>query len=187
MPPQQKKVVVNNPVGRDRAYNLSSGNASAVSLETTGTSSTTGVQSSSKTMAGGPAAWTQNGQFELGNFDEADAAILESLSQTERAQLLEQHGDHWRAYVKTGLPHGGLQTGGPPASADGYEIIGNKNIVVHNRGERFRDGRSVDLGPAFGNGNGHTEACRRHSRSSAYLNTCFCVPVSTSGEENRGS
>jgi hypothetical protein len=187
MPSQQKEVVVNNPLGKNTAYNLSSSNASFVSLETTGTSSTTGVQSSSKTMAGGPAAWTQNGQFELGNFDEADAANLESLSQTEPAQLLEQHGDHFKAFVKTGLPHGGLPTGGPPASADGYEIIGNKNTVVHNRGQQFRDGRSVDLGPAFGNGNGHTEACRRHSRSSAYLNTCFCVPVSTSGEENGGS
>ncbi|KAI5821293.1 hypothetical protein BZA77DRAFT_3532 [Pyronema omphalodes] len=189
MVPQKKQVVVNNPHGtRDVAYNLSDSNDSTTSLDTSGTSSTNAVKSSSKTIAGGPSAWTQQGKFELGKFDEADAKDLESLSQTQRAQLLEQDGERFKAYVKTGFPHGGLPTGGPPATADGYEIIGNKDTVVHNRGQQFKDGRSVDLGPAFGNGKDHTEACRMHSRCSAFLNTCFCEPVvSASGEQNGGS
>ncbi|KAF8253813.1 hypothetical protein K440DRAFT_514626, partial [Wilcoxina mikolae CBS 423.85] len=81
-----------------------------------------------------------------------------------------------RAFVETGMYHGGLPSGGPSANPKGYVRVERGVAVVHNRGEQFVDGRPVDLGPAFGTGSEHDAECRRHTRNSAYQHTCFCRP-----------
>ncbi|KAF8537659.1 hypothetical protein BDD12DRAFT_207174 [Trichophaea hybrida] len=125
----------------------------------------------------GPAAWTQVGRFVPQNSFDPDINIL-SLSSTQRARLLEQREGTSRAFVETGVYTGGLPSGGPSANPRGYvRVEGERGMaVVHKRGERFIDGRPVDLGPAFGTGSEHDAECRRHTRNSAYQYTCFCRP-----------
>jgi hypothetical protein len=124
------------------------------------------------TQPGGPNAWTQHGQFVPPRTYEED---LPSLSATQRARLVEQQQGVSRAFVETGVYHGGLPSGGPSPNPRGYETVERRAAVVHNRGEQFIDGRPIEPGPAFGTGLEHTPGCRLHTRNSAYQHTCFCM------------
>jgi hypothetical protein len=169
---RKPKVVVTNDGYRQNSYY-------APSSSSGGSQHSSGYSGSPPNAGhlGGPDAWTQHGRFVPPRTYEAD---LPSLSATQRARLVEQQQHASRAFVETGVYHGGLPSGGPSPNPRGYETVERGAAVVHNRGEQFVDGRPVDLGPAFGTGLEHTPGCRLHTRNSAYQHTCFCEPRRTS-------
>lgn len=111
----------------------------------------------------------------------ASAEDLLSLSRTKRAVLVDQNPSDQtvrRAFVNTGYEHGDIKTGGPPGNPHGYCTVERSGVVVHNRGRQLVGGKSINLGPAYGNGSEHGTDCRIKSRLSEYQGTCFCEPIS---------